>query len=70
MSLFVIIMAEPVAPIVATIPQTNILSWMPSPHGKNSLCFWGKDIEGFLTEYKHFTLHTNLTDEAKCEEIW
>ena len=70
MSLFVIIMAEPVVPVVATILQTNILSWMPSLHSKNSLCFQGKDIEGFLTEYEHFASHVNLTDEAKCKEIW
>ena len=69
MSLFVIIMAEPVTPIVAAIPQTNILSQMPSPHSKNSLCFRGKDIKGFLTEYEHFTSHVNLTDEVKCEGI-
>ena len=31
--------------------------------------FRGKDIEGFLTEYEHFALHANLTDEVKCEEI-
>jgi len=42
---------------------------MPSPCGKNSLHFQGKDIEGFLTEYEHFASHVNLTDEVKCEEI-
>jgi len=42
---------------------------MPSPQGKNSLCFRGKDIESFLTEYEHFAMHANLTDEVKCEEI-
>ncbi len=51
-------------------PPTNVLSQMLSPHGKNSLCFRGKNIEGFLTEYEHFTIHANLTDEVKCEEIW
>src|SRR5260221_5703639 len=62
-------MAEPVAPVVATILQTNILSRMPSPRSKNSLRFRGKDIESFLTEYEHFAAHVNLTDEVKCEEI-
>src|SRR5258707_14928306 len=42
---------------------------MPSPRGKNSLCFRGKDIESFLTEYEHFATHANLTDSVKCEEI-
>src|SRR5258705_4856476 len=52
-----------------TNPPTNVLSHMPSPHGKNSLHFQGKDIESFLTEYEHFATHANLTDEVKCEEI-
>src|SRR5260370_29724187 len=71
MSLFVVIMASPVptAPIEVANPPTNILSRMPSPRGKNSLRFRGKDIESFLTEYEHFAAHANLTDEVKCEEI-
>ncbi len=63
-------MAEPIVPVTAAIPQTNILSQMPSPHSRNSLCFWGKDINGFLSEYKCATSQANLTDEVKCEEIW
>src|SRR5258708_11015258 len=42
---------------------------MPRPRGKNSLRLRGKDIEALLTEYKHFAIHANLTDEAKCEEV-
>src|SRR5258708_9134393 len=42
---------------------------MPSPHGKNSLRFRGKDIETFLMEYEHFAIHANLTDEVKYEEV-
>ena len=49
--------------------QLNMLSHMPSPRGKNSLQFRGKDIEEFLTEYKHAAEHANLTDEKRCEEI-
>ena len=59
----------PATPIEVANPPTNILSCMPSPQGKNSLCFRGKDIESFLTEYEHFAMHANLTDEVKCEEI-
>ena len=62
-------MAEPIAPSIATILQTNILSQMPSLQGRNSLCFQGKDINGFLSEYEHAASCMNLTDEAKCEEI-
>ncbi len=47
----------------------NMLLWMPSPHGKNSLRFRGKDIEEFLTEYEHFAEHANLTENKKCQEI-
>src|SRR6266436_3726923 len=39
----------------------NMLSQMPSPHGKN--------IEEFLTEYEHFAEHANLTENKKCQEI-
>ena len=56
-------------PVEVTNPPTNMLSRMPSPRGKNSLRFRGKDIETFLTEYEHFAIHANLTDEAKCEEV-
>src|SRR5258705_11943240 len=70
MSTLVFIMAtpEPVVNPVTNLP-TNVLSRMPSPRGKNSLRFRGKDIESFLTEYEHFATHANLTDEVKCEEI-
>ena len=59
------------SPVSAPNPdvQVNILSRMPSPRGKNSLRFRGKDIEDFLTEYEHFAEHANLTSEKKCEEI-
>src|SRR5258708_12765190 len=59
----------PAAPVEVANPPTNILSCMPSPRGKNSLRFRGKDIESFLTEYEHFAAHANLTDEVKSEEI-
>src|SRR5260221_5868130 len=62
-------MAEPGALVEAAMLHTNILSRMPSPRGKNSLRFRGKDIESFLTEYKHFAMHANLMDSVKCEEI-
>src|SRR5258708_39626092 len=70
MSTLVFIMAtpEPVVNPVTNLP-TNVLSRMPSPRGKNSLRFRGKDIESFLTEYEHFATHANLTDEMRCEEI-
>ncbi len=70
MSTLVFIMAtpEPVVNPVTNLP-TNVLSCMPSPCGKNSLCFQGKDIKSFLTEYEHFATHANLTDEMRCEEI-
>ena len=51
-------------------PELNMLSWMPSLHGKNSLCFQGKDIEHFLMEYEHFAAHASLTEEVKCQEIY
>src|SRR6266436_7075225 len=47
----------------------NMLSRMPSLHGKNSLHFRGKVIEEFLTEYEHFAEHANLTENKKCQEI-
>ena len=59
---------EPVVNPVTNLP-TNVLSCMPSPRGKNSLHFQGKDIKSFLTEYEHFATHANLTDEMRCEEI-
>src|SRR6266436_6304021 len=61
-------MASPV-PTPNPDVQVDILSQMPSPCGKNSLCFCGKDIEDFLTEYEHFAEHMNLTSRKKCEEI-
>ncbi len=57
------------APIDITTPPTNMLSQMPSPRGKDSLHFRGKDIDSFLTEYEHFAAHAHLTDEVKCKEI-
>src|SRR5258708_27871989 len=50
-------------------PKLNMISLMPSPCGKDSLHFQGKDIEDFLSEYEHFAAHTSLTDEVKCQEI-
>src|SRR5260221_11846450 len=47
----------------------NMLSRMPSPHGKSSLRFRGKNIEEFLSEYEHFAEHANLTEEKKCQEV-
>src|SRR6266436_4350312 len=46
-----------------------MLSLMPSPSGKDSLHFQGKDIEDFLSEYEHFAAHASLTNEVKCQEI-
>src|SRR5258708_6054415 len=68
MSFSVVIMANS-TPVEVTNPPTNMLSQMPSPHGKNSLCFRGKDIETFLMEYEHFAIHANLMDEVKCKEV-
>src|SRR5260370_38646294 len=63
-------MASPLpAPDPGVNVHLNMLSWMPSPHGKNSLHFRGKDIEEFLTEYEHFAEHANLTENKKCQEI-
>src|SRR6266436_1123947 len=61
-------MASPV-PIHNPNININMLSHMPSPWGKSSLCFRGKDIDNFLSEYEYFAVHANLTDEKKCEEI-
>ena len=47
----------------------NWLSRMPSPRGKSSLCFQGKDIEEFLVEYKRSADHANLMNAKKCQEI-
>ena len=68
MSSLFVIMANQV-PTENTNPPINMLSQMPSPRGKNSLRFRGKDIESFLTEYEHFVAHVNLTDDVKCEEV-
>src|SRR5258705_4586155 len=57
------------APAEVANPQTNMLSRMPSPRGKNSLRFRGKDVDSFLVEYEHFMTHMNLTNEMKCKEI-
>ncbi len=61
-------MASPV-PIPNPNIDVNMLSHMPSPWGKSSLCFHGKDIDEFLSEYEHFAVHANLTDKKKCKEI-
>ncbi len=47
----------------------NWLSRMPSPQGKSSLHFRGKDIEEFLVEYEHSVDHANLMNMKKCQEI-
>ena len=59
---------EPIMIPAANLP-TNVLSCMPSLQGKNSLHFRGKDIEGFLNGYEHYTIHANLMDKVKCKEI-
>src|SRR5258708_19703608 len=63
-----IIMASPV-PIHNPDININMLSHMPSPQGKSSLCFRGKDIDNFLSKYEYFAIHANLMDEKKCKEI-
>src|SRR5260370_31088818 len=63
-------MASPLpAPDPGVNVHLNMLSRMPSPRGKNSLCFRGKNIEEFLTEYEQFAKHANLTENKKCQEI-
>ncbi len=47
----------------------NMLSQMPTPHGKSVLCFQGKNIEEFLVKYECFAEHANLTEEKKCQEV-
>src|SRR5258707_14422159 len=61
--------SPPPAPDPGVNVHLNMLSRMPSPRGKNSLHFHGKDIEEFLTEYEHFAEHANLTENKKCQEI-
>src|SRR5258708_39192999 len=61
-------MADPAPTEIANLP-INMLSRMPSPHGKNSLHFQGKDVESFLTKYEHFATHANLTEQMRCKEI-
>ncbi len=63
-------MASPLpTPDLGVNVHLNMLSQMPSPHGKNSLHFCGKNIEEFLTKYEHFAKHANLTENKKCQEI-
>src|SRR5258708_13586910 len=63
-------MASPLpTPDLGVNMHLNMLSQMPSPHGKNSLHFRRKDIEEFLTKYEHFAKHANLTENKKCQEI-
>ena len=47
----------------------NMSYRMPSPRGKDSLRFRGKNIVDFLTEFEHFAGHASLTETQKCEEI-
>ncbi len=61
-------MASP-QPIYYPITHTHMLPWMPSPCREDSLWFQGKDIDGFLSEYKHFADHASLIDERKCQGI-
>src|SRR5258708_36716650 len=61
--------SPPPAPDPGVNVHLNMLSRMPSPRGKNSLHFHGKNIEEFLTEYEHFAKHANLTENKKCQEI-
>ena len=49
--------------------KLNMLSRMPSPHGRNSLWFQGRDVEDFLSEYEHFAEHANLMEDMTCREI-
>src|SRR6266478_4222768 len=42
---------------------------MPSPRGKDSLHFHGKNIVGFMGEFEYFASHASLTDAQKCDEI-
>ena len=61
--------SPPPAPDPGVNVHLNMLLWMPSPCGKNSLCFCRKDIKEFLTKYEHFAEHANLTEDKKCQEI-
>src|SRR6266436_1868055 len=61
--------SPPPAPDPGVNVHLNMLLRMPSPRGKNSLRFRGKNIEEFLTEYEHFAEHANLTENKKCQEI-
>src|SRR6266436_974789 len=65
---FIMATPEPIMIPAANLP-TNVISCMPSLQGKNSLHFRGKDIEGFLNGYEHYTIHANLMDKVKCKEI-
>ncbi|SRR5260370_41946850 len=47
----------------------NMPYQMMSPHGKDSLCFHGKNIVDFLTKFEHFAGHASLTDSQKCDKI-
>jgi len=42
--------------------QLNMLSRMPSPRGKSSLGFRGKDIDEFLSEYEHAAEHVDVLE--------
>src|SRR5258706_5669955 len=54
---------------IETNASVNVLSRMPGICGKNSLCFCGKNILEFLTEYQCAAEHANLTNEKKCQEL-
>src|SRR5258708_22265222 len=49
--------------------SVNVLSRMPGIHGKNSLCFHGKNILEFLMEYECAAKHANLMNTKKCQEL-
>ena len=52
-----------------TNASVNVLSRMPGIRGKNSLCFRGKNILEFLTEYQCAAKHANLMNKKKCQEL-
>src|SRR5258708_33155174 len=54
---------------IETNVSVNVLSRMPGIHGKNSLCFHGKNMLEFLMEYECAAKHANLMNEKKCQEL-
>src|SRR5260370_22407064 len=69
MKVLYIIMANtgPTARTPAAV--TSMAHKMPSLHGKEALCFHGKDIDGFLGEYETAAQNLNMFDMQKCEGI-